>query len=420
MSASHPPIRTSRKVITPARKSRRLPHPSTNRPRGERPESLAGASGWSAFLSCRGNPSLMLLGVACLAWPLATHAAEPGDSQGRPLATLSVQQLIAGVVGNHEQYVKIPALSIQYELLYRHIGGARRFGFSKVDGMTIKKGNKLRTNIKAIIFDNNLKIERVLTHNGEVGMGRMENYPHIYLTGKADPRLYYYRYYDDLMSYPDGSGRAQAELGSIGNPVVDYWIPDALVALEKQYQVLGRQELIDGADCHVLDRGGLDRLWIDAAHGFVVRRRDYYYPGNRALKERTYQRDLEQVGQVWLPRKILREEFGAPDEPASLRNTVCSRKDLAVSEFSTRDVPDDQFLLPIMAGDVVHDQVRFLSYTAFEPGADPFASGTRSAEAVANARVRRVVLLITANILLVLVLVVFFAVRRRRRIRAGI
>src|SRR5262249_21206034 len=60
-------------------------------------------------------------------------------------------------------------------------------------------------------------------------------------------------------------------------------LPRAIKEARGEYRVRPALEEVDGAPCHVVEKSGptMDVIWVDAARGFVVRRRQRYQsPGS--------------------------------------------------------------------------------------------------------------------------------------------
>jgi hypothetical protein len=341
--------------------------------------------------------------LPCLAMGQSAELTSPPN--------LTVQELLEGVIKNYQCYRDLPAFSVDYDLVYEYVAGAQRFAFRKASVGNVRKGERYRTSLNAVSIDSPKEIiQRVFTFDGKIGMATFDGANQIVINSKPDTRVFYYRYFDDFLSYPDGTYRAQLELGSLGKPVNDYWFPDALTQFGKEYR-LGGIDLVDGVACHILDRKGLDRLWVDPAHGFVVRRRDYHFSiEGLPLRERTYLQDVGELAGAWLPRKIIREEYGQLDEEKALLNKLCARKTLIARAMLATADADSQFALQITSGAHVVDQIRGFDYIALKDGEDPFIKKSGEARPL----LRKVWVLVAVALMLAAILVICF-----RRMKEG-
>ena len=67
-----------------------------------------------------------------------------------------------------------------------------------------------------------------------------------------------------------------------------FWeaLPRSVIAHKAEFRVRPALEVIESAPCYVLERPGKDLLWIDAARGFICRKRVYYQAPNSLLQRR--------------------------------------------------------------------------------------------------------------------------------------
>ena len=87
-----------------------------------------------------------------------------------------------------------------------------------------------------------------------------------------------------------------------------------LVLARNDCRVSPEQESVDGHRCHVIEfqsgRTLVDRIWLDPAFGFAVRRREKYEPGSGQLRTRYELSELREVGPgIWLPWVLRRTSF---------------------------------------------------------------------------------------------------------------
>jgi hypothetical protein len=106
------------------------------------------------------------------------------------------------------------------------------------------------------------------------------------------------------------------------------------VAVEPEYRVVRPvQELVDQRWCHVLERPGLDRLWLDAERGCALLARESSLKVGGPLVERIEVGGHRQAADgVWLPGWIRIIQFDYNDPTEEGRRRAYQDKRLAISE----------------------------------------------------------------------------------------
>jgi hypothetical protein len=136
-----------------------------------------------------------------------------------------------------------------------------------------------------------------------------------------DPTLDGYGFYFDCLAQPAHEGRGLiatfhqrllAIQKGLATPEVGsrpYSIP---VALKRgQYRTIG-MTAIEGSRCLQIEGPG-DRLWLDADHGFALRRRELDWEPNASRQLEIDAQDYAFIRDgIWIPRKIRRRHFAAP------------------------------------------------------------------------------------------------------------
>lgn len=141
-----------------------------------------------------------------------------------------------------------------------------------------------------------------------------------------------------------------------------------------KYKLRPRLEAIDGFSCHVLEWPGIDIIWLDAAHGFVARKRQFSFD-SKHLALTWLSRDLtEYAAGFWLPKTQHLDRYTSPhdrleDGPPKLRSRYVTR--LLKADFTPKG--DDFFKVPIAEGErlLVGDTVRNITYWRHPNGTDP-------------------------------------------------
>jgi len=117
-------------------------------------------------------------------------------------------------------------------------------------------------------------------------------------------------YYGDLIGsvIPSDAGLLKRTLQSSSELVYDL---DQLLS-EDRYSVIG-EEKIAGEKCTIIDRPGLDRIWLAEEKNCPVVMREWRWAANGPLKRRIINSDFRHLGEgVWLPFAGRMEIFSHP------------------------------------------------------------------------------------------------------------
>ncbi|HZU34634.1 MAG TPA: hypothetical protein VFA18_01925, partial [Gemmataceae bacterium] len=123
-----------------------------------------------------------------------------------------------------------------------------------------------------------------------------------------------------------------------------------------RYRAKATMELMDGAQCTVLEWPGHDKLWLDPQIGFAVRCRELRDPASQLLVERRRNFDFAEAAPgIWLPHLCWRDRCGPPLAPPPYAGKPLVRDVYSVNRLLLNNVPDDLFTLRIDPGRVVID-----------------------------------------------------------------
>ena len=128
-----------------------------------------------------------------------------------------------------------------------------------------------------------------------------------------------------------------------------------------KYKIAAEKELVDGDWCTVLEAPkGVDKIWIDTNHGYLIRKRILKRPIYRTAPGqlawvRNTNAKLDQVAEgIWLPRKMISEEFTeAPPGDTELWEPRRTQTVTARSIEVGGPLPDEQYLIAFPAGTIV-------------------------------------------------------------------
>lgn len=161
-------------------------------------------------------------------------------------------------------------------------------------------------------------------------------------------------YYLDMVGWPvEPLGKERTTRGSAMFP---YRLDEALAS--GAYRVASR-EVIDGEDCTVLERPGVDRLWLAENRGWAVAQREWSWSQGGPLKRRIHNANFREIAPgAWLPTRCRMEIFGQPPARAGAVVGVLS----AVATQLEANVPDDWFEPHFPDGAMIYDMASGTQY----------------------------------------------------------
>jgi hypothetical protein len=112
------------------------------------------------------------------------------------------------------------------------------------------------------------------------------------------------------------------------------------VLAQSDCRVLPNQERFNGDWCHVVERPGLEKLWIDPTIGFSLRRRERYARPKSILHTRYELWDYREVStEIWIPfgfRRIIYDtrQAAATATPPVRSHAECTVEDVEVNQLS--------------------------------------------------------------------------------------
>jgi hypothetical protein len=133
-----------------------------------------------------------------------------------------------------------------------------------------------------------------------------------------------------------------------------FFLHDALA--DPHCRVRPLQEQVDGAWCCVVERPGVDTLWLDPALGFMMRRREWLH-GHRVAPARDYELSgYRPMGPgIWLPWQVRRVSYKAPGETAGGPPEVAVDTIATVVRAEVNRVSDAEFRWAPLPGTLTRD-----------------------------------------------------------------
>jgi hypothetical protein len=291
------------------------------------------------------------------------------------------------VARNCREFAEIPSLGVRFELEYEHITGQRKFAFDRAEVKLFRKGDKVRLSLIATL-KNGQKLIREVVWDGKIATSlqpRTKDKGDYAIGRKISNWAFYYNYYFEFMSYPGGltsmPGIAKLEKGKKLAPL----LPIALTANLPDV-VPSRSKDIDGVDCVVLATPRDLKFWFDPERNYALKQSEQYDPETKSLLNRTTFREFRQVGSIWLPSSVLREEYGGSDDPNAKPGELRARKAIKVTDVSTLPLADSDFRIAAPNGVMVHNNISTAYFTHYSTGANPVIGAARLARDAAGNR----------------------------------
>ena len=132
-------------------------------------------------------------------------------------------------------------------------------------------------------------------------------------------------------------------------------LPRCLKTYGEHYRVRKDMEDVDRFPCHVVEWPRKDIIWIDAAHGYHVRRRVGFQVSGDLLFQMKASRFKERAPGIWLPDRLTSLTYNLDRDPKDYHGRVAYVMVNALQEARFGDVPDDLFVVPRPKGVRVHD-----------------------------------------------------------------
>jgi hypothetical protein len=183
----------------------------------------------------------------------------------------------------------------------------------------------------------------------------------------------------------------------------EYFLPEAI---EQHEYRPGGSENIDGVTCEIIERSGLDRIWVAPGRGYVVVKREFNYGVGRPLKERVLNTQLKEVSSgLWVPMRQTRESFS--DKPL----LPPARFTLTVKKVRVGDLNDGDVRV-VLTEDIRHieDHITGMLHRRDALGSDQFADAIRRVSKPAGYGL----ILLWLNIAIALGVALLWLRRRRR------
>lgn len=345
-------------------------------PDGQVPEARVGP-----IRLCRRGPVLLLL-----AWALA-----PVPASGQQ-AVLSLDQIIQGMQAQEDAFNAQSSWLLRYRQTRQGVKGLPddyKDEYPPSEVTNARKGEWLFNHTRQGPLPMNREpagtmVDTWLCWRGDVCVERVRDSVSIYAEPSATAYQCFWFTEDMFLNAQRDMRFLSKRLKTIfaADSYSEFrWrlLPGGISAHAQEFRVRPSLEAVDGFLCHVLDRSNKDVIWVDAEHGFGVRRRIYYQAPDMPLFETRIGGFEERAPGIWLPNKTVTTAYNPVDAGPEYRNTVRVVRTNALLEYRSNDVPDDLFDVPLIEQGQVFDYIRGINYMKFGRNLDPLEAAIRSA-----------------------------------------
>ena len=261
-------------------------------------------------------------------------------------STLTIDQIADGVSNYYRRIDSLRGFHIEYDMSVQNFVDQQYacFGWNNVKGVYKLKGPKSYYRVMGDAYYKDTRpLDSTFTWNGEIGMCDENTY--LFSISKSIQTrhaaysfllcaLYYERETDIYNEANSISYRTNAE---------ELALPISLASFQKKYKVDPSKDLIDGVWCHVVDRPGYDKIWVDCEDGFCIKKREYKFRPSGSIREIVYYSKHQPIKEnLIFPRRIVQDLFTPPGK-AHNSGKVCSRLNFNVSVAEEMEIDDDLF-----------------------------------------------------------------------------
>ncbi len=360
-------------------------------------------------ISWIGHPKYRASLAACLAVVLCLggYAFPAADS---PPARLSVEEIRAGVEALRDR-VMGSQLYLQYRVDARPLmpQASTAIPWMEITFVINQKERKYYCEHLAPQSRSKQALLRKSAFNGRVGTNLTKNDGNIL---QESVGVYWLDMYLQQLGFPYRAKDVKAAAEASEDLS---WLPNNFT--KQKYKVLDRQEAVDGAWCHVVSAPAADKLWIDVAHGFALRKRELNWAPGKPLRVRVLNSAFREMEQgLWLPWSSTQEYFGHLEEPEALDKVILSQQIEVKKLEVNQPLPDSFYELQFPVGTYVKDAIKKVNYRVPPPGLDTVEAAIQ--EQLPNVSEKRsvrwlTVVLLALSLLLIALWLTIYVWRRR-------
>lgn len=163
-----------------------------------------------------------------------------------------------------------------------------------------------------------------------------------------------------------------------------YWLPGALVENLREYHLDPIRHVLGGQECWLLERPGVDKIWIQLAPYPIIRQRQtYWHPGGEPRDLIAYSNEKQVDPGLWIPQVISVNHFCEPWDGKERAGRIKYLHKITAAKLEARQIDDLEFQNEIKPGTEVYDYVTNKKGNVYvtSPDSNPFddiAAGARA------------------------------------------
>jgi hypothetical protein len=261
-------------------------------------------------------------------------------------AKLSIDSIAQGVADYYRRIHELKGLHLVYEMAVenRFPGQSAAFGWMNVKGEHKIQGTKSYYRVTADPWINNSSdLNDTFTWDDRIGMWDMDS--RLFdIEPNMLPRHAMFAFLLQALYF-----EREIDVTNDGSPIDyktqtdDYALPVCLLMNKASYHVLPNLEVVGGVACHVVERPGYDKIWVDAEHGFCLMKREFRFRPSGSLREIVeYSNHRPIRSGLFFPRAIVKDLFGPPGNAID-SGKVCCRFVFDVKTADEEEIDDAIF-----------------------------------------------------------------------------
>jgi len=184
------------------------------------------------------------------------------------------------------------------------------------------------------------------------------------------------------------------------------FLPDCLEEHRDSYRVLPEPETIDGHLCWVVERPGMDKLWVAPDLGYMLCKRQFHWRPGKPLRRETRAKEFKEIEPgLFFPMAVEVDKYAGYEwEDEAIWNKITGQSVYRVKDISFSNITDADLAIALPIGTRVVDEARGVEYIVQEDGADPFAGPLEWKLKRARFTLFRIVMMISGVLLILFAL----------------
>ncbi|WP_437192867.1 hypothetical protein [Planctomicrobium sp. SH527] len=329
--------------------------------------------------------ALVLVGIE---WGLSGKillAAQPLESPATAQShEISLDEALRGITDNANSILKSESILVEYRVVESETFTPSRYGKREAGfhGIVGKKGGwwyswlegsplplRSPTDIKAIYRE---------------GLFARINGKNLVIGGEPTSELYQWWLYTDnlfldVYQFLPASAKSH-KFKSFSLP----FLPKAIGDAPSDYHVAGR-EVVDDVICLVIERPGVDKIWLDPEKGFALRKREIFFDKSRprqTLDRVVLNQDfIEAKPGCWMPQTQVVDFYPDPlYEAEDVWGKLTCRWTIKTDRIEFDKIDDSLFTIEAPPETHVSDFIRNIEYVSHQAGDVPFGKAIRFAK----------------------------------------